>query len=586
MKLTDLENSEWQKHAHFFEPNGVLDEEACQMYLQTHLRRDFYVNRMANGNAEVLLALLKKVPHLDESRNAFVRLYANMRKELPGLQPLMQEYSREHPETLRAWLKQASECSNMTSQILLIRDVKEWLPNDNVIDYISSALLSTKPATFVKRFSPDVPDMKPMLDAALDMQKDPQYAPLGLMIVQGIFTAMYGKESQSESSMELKYCAREAFQLLHHRNVRIAPGELLDMVVSRYKGPSIVSDALAFTYECLDAQDQETQARGLEVLDAVMEKFNQSASDIYIENFCRIHSAMVALNAPTLASWVAKIQDACCQYIASADSSELPARAIMVAAKYGPGLVEPMLDALLARNDDQDCTQLIAHVYLGGERGGDRTMYRGLNPYENGYPDSFVQACENRISPQQMTHAFIAESERLIQKYRDGQFRPEAEAYARHNALQHFSRQKTSPTMVSHLKESPVVAQWTLAYLGAQAVLETPTDADNGTMPELDHMPLPFLAKLYPEHAATWNTMQKALLQRDVNTAKNQTNVHQQLFDMFAQTFLPNAPTFLQAHGACLALDVNWQEYVATMCALAHAPMLENLAPALFEFSS
>lgn len=581
MKPTALENTLWEKQAHFFEPAGILDEDACQKYLQAHLRRDFHANRMANGNAEFLLALLKKVPHLVESRDAFVRLYANMRKELPQIQSLMQECAREQPETLRAWLKQASKCNSMTSQILLIRDVKEWLTSDNVIDYINPDLLSTKPATFVKRFSPDIQDMDPMLAAGIEMQNDPQYAPLGLMIVQGVFTAMYGKELPGESSMESKYCARDAFQLLHRRNVRIAPAELLEMVALRYKGPSLFADALAFTHECLSGQDQDTQTRGLEVLDAVLDKFEDEPSDVYMKNFCRIHSAMATQNDPALVPWMARIEAACCQYIASAAANDFPARALMVAVEYGHALVEPLLEALIARNDDQDCTELIAHVYLGGEL----AMYRGLHPNENGYPDSFVQACEKRISSKQMTRGLAAESERLTQKYQDGKFRPGAEASERQNALRHFSRQKTSTSLIAHLKESHVVAQWTLAYLGAQAVLDSAGGEDSGTMPELNQMPLPFLAKLYPEHSQIWNVMQKALLLRDTDSVQPEKNVHQQLFDIFAQTFLSNAPTFAQAHATCLALDVNWQEYIATMCAQAHAPILANVNPSLFEFS-
>lgn len=585
MHLTSLENEAWRAHADFFEPGGTLDIPACQAYLHAHMQRNFHANHLGNGKVELLLALLKKVPNLDEARDAFCRLYENMRKELPQLQSLMQECAQEQPQTFRTWMRQASLCSNMTSQILLIRDVKEWLPLDDVIEYTSPELLKIKPTTFVKRFSPDVQDMVPMLGAGMQMQNHPEYAPLGRMIVQGVFTAMYGKESTNESGMEEKYCARAAFSLLNDSNAPIDPEELLGMVALRYKGPSLVPDALAFTHACLSSQSSPyTQARGLDVLNAVLNKHNEEPSMEYANNFCRVYTALLNLDAPTFdpRPWLARIEKACTHYIAVANKNDCPARTLLIAAEHAPALVRPMLDALLTRNDDQDCTQLIAHVYLGGRV----AMYHGLYPEADGYLDAFVDACEKRITPAQMTHALAVESERFRALYQDPKkWRPEAEAGSRYNALSHFSRQKISTSMLSHLKDSSVVAQWTLAYLGAEAVLESPSNTDNSTMPELDQIPLPFLAKLYPEHSSTWNVMQKALLQKQPSDAQTGTNVYQQLFDIFAQTFLPSSPTFAQAHAACVALDINWQEYIATMCAQAHAPMLKNLDPTLFDFS-
>ena len=585
MNLTSSEHAAWQPHAGFFEPGGTLDEDACQKYLHAHLQRDFYANHLGNGNVELLFALMKKVPHLDETRDTFARLYEKMRKELPQFQSLMRECAQENPHMLKSWMQQTAQCSNMTSQILLIRDVKEWLPNENVTDYTSPELLNIKPTTFVKRFSPDIQDMKPMLDAGVQMQSNPEYASLGRMIVQGIFTAMYGKECSNESGMEEKYSAQEAFALLHNGNAPMDPEELLDMVALRYKGPSLVPDALAFTHSCLNSQaTPDMQSRGLDVLNVVLNKHNEEPSMEYTNNFCRVYNALMNLDAPAFdpRPWLARIEKACTHYIGVAKNNDGPARTLLIAASHAPALVRPMLDALLTRNDDQDGTQLVAHVYLGGRL----EMYYGLHPGENGYPDAFVHACEKRISPAQMTHALAVESERLRVRYQN----PEnwvsgAEARALHDALSHFSRQKTSTGMLSHLKESSVVAQWTLAYLGAEAVLTEPSQTDEQTMPKLNQIPLPFLAKLYPEHAMTWNVMQKAILHRPLHTKQDGANVYQQLFDIVAQTFLPNSPTFAQAHAACVALDVNWQEYIATMCAQAHPPVLQNLDPSLFDFS-
>ena len=141
MNLTSSEHAAWQPHAGFFEPGGTLDEDACQKYLHAHLQRDFYANHLGNGNVELLFALMKKVPHLDETRDTFARLYEKMRKELPQFQSLMRECAQENPHMLKSWMQQTAQCSNMTSQILLIRDVKEWLPNENVTDYTSPELL-------------------------------------------------------------------------------------------------------------------------------------------------------------------------------------------------------------------------------------------------------------------------------------------------------------------------------------------------------------------------------------------------------------------------------------------------------------
>lgn len=592
MQHTPEEQKAWSEHAPFFEPNGLLDNDACTQYLQIHLSRSFQADRAQPQDLDLLYALIKKTAHLPEAEKTFVRIYNGTRATSARVQELLEQLTNHEPELLRQWLKTAVAQAGVTEQILLLRDIKYWQPNEPVGSYVNQNLLTMKPATFVKKFTPETADMQYLLSVGLDFQKDPRYAHLGLLMVQGVFIAMYGKEHVFKddknpknaiprgpwSELESKYSAREAFELMQTANVPIAPDELLQLIKVRYKAQCLESDALGYCYEklCVDGTPAQKEY-ALDVLGTVLASHQQDPHNGYNQGLFMLYTALE--NQPQYATEVERIKSALVRFLHTAT---MPAGNTFPMLQYAPSFAPIWVSALQAREQDTNNQKLIGSLYFG-ER---IPTYLGLAiSYREQHP-AIVALLHQRTTPEQLTHACINYFYQNI-----GAQGTHAAAKATLEALQKsmhgLAKDPWPREKLEHLKASNIVPKWVLAHLFLAANIKAMPGLSLSSMPNLNQEPLPFLRMLYPEHTPLWNTMQKSIF---LNETKNEVSLenyqqkHAQLFTLFSTAFLKDNLSLASVNGIAETMGVDPLEVVIAACEQAHALSLDNIDNSLFEF--
>lgn len=594
MKHTPEEQLAWAQHAPFFEPDGQLDTDACTQYLRIHLSRNFQADRARDQDLDLLYALLKKTSHLPEAEKAFVRVYNGTRATSSRVQEFLGHLTEHKPVLLRQWLKTAAIEAGVTEQILLLRDIKYWQPNEPVGAYVEQSLLTMKPSAFVKKFTPETADMQYLLSVGLEFQKDPKYAHLGLLMVQGIFIAMYGKEHVFKdeknpqnaipkgpwSELELKYSAREAFQLMQKANVLIPPSELLQLIKVRYKAQCLESDALGYCYEklCLNGTSDEKNY-ALDVLSAVLASHQQEPHRGYNQGLFMLYTALE--HEPQYSAEVTLIKSALVRYL---HADPVPAGLTLQMLEHAPSFASTWLNTLQTKVQDSNNHKLIGSLYFG-ER---IPTYLGLAISYNEQNPAILALLHQRTTPEQLTHACI---DYFYQNL--GTPGTHAAAMSSLEALQKSMRALAKDPWpvdkMEHLKTSNIVPKWVLSHLFLAANIKAMPGQSISSMPNLSQEPLPFLRMLYPENTALWNTMQKSIL---LNEAKNEASLenyqqkHAQLFALFSTAFLKDNLSLESVNGIAETMGVDPLEVVIAACEQAHALSLDNIDNSLFEFGA
>lgn len=585
MQYPESERHAWNEVAHFFEPEGMLDMDACEKYYQAHLSRTMHASQIEDKNGELLFALMKKTVDMPQAQQTFVRVYNATRSESPRLQPFLGQMAEHAPDALRKWFKEASGNADVTSQILLLRDIKQWLPTDNVGQYTNSALLKMKPSAFVKKFNPDMADMEPLLEVAQEFQTKPKYAHLGLLMVQGIFIARYGKEHPERdpdddtplsvaASLETKYSARAAFDLMQRHEICVPPSELMALIKARYRAQCLESDALAYTYESLDPSASSQQREyGLLVLDAVLQAQTKKPEFLYNKGLLHIYAVLEKDTAHDNALTMQRIKDALLRYI---DTDEEPARSMNDAIVLTPSLTAEFLDAFQKRAQDPENQQLLASLYM---RNFVESPYRQLGSSYHQHPEQLRLLSQQRATPEQITQVFESEFHRILTtKLSDGRPRnPLSTMEELKHALSKFVRHEWPQEKLADLKNATIVPKWVLTQLCFGACAQSVPGLQRSVMPQLDADPLPLLRKLYPEHNALWNIMVKAMLANDVSDLPSYQKQQTQLFNIFAEAFLPGKPTLTDAKTVSEAMGMPVLDYVISACDNAHALVLPDL---------
>lgn len=587
MQYTSSEIAAWKKVSHFFEPNNVLDLDACRTYLQTFLKRPVYDAHINEDECNGVVALLKKAVDLPESGAAFARLYNAIRRESSSFQSCLSALSESHPHVLSQWLQSASVKADITTQIMLLRDVKEWLPNDDVGRYINTATLKMNPAVFVKKFTPNVCDMQYLLAVGQEFQKQPKYSGFGLTMVQGIFIAMYGKDCVTNNFdgtgsnnkpplLEKKYSARAAFGLMQKNGISIEPRKLIQLVKLRYNAESLASDALAYCYDSLDSSaTTEKRMYGLAVLDAVLDEQSKAPGPQYNEGLFYIYTILKNENFTSNKIFLKRIESALLNHIASYAK---PAATFALAVQHAPTLAETFLDALQERIQDNNNQQLLGSLYFSYRA---NSLYYGLATFDS--YEALQRLVQKKTTPEQVTQAFSHSFDHIVQDA-SNKGNTSILAYLRHS-ISAFSISAWPVDKLAHLKESNMVPKWVLTTLFLSTTLPKIIMSEASGLPEINQDPLPFLRMLYPEHSALWNTMLKSILVNDPNDFESYTKQHQQLFNILSSTFLPGKPTLSDIMSISESMGMTCIDYVVAACEKAHALELPNLDGTMFELA-
>lgn len=590
MQYTESELQAWSNAADFFEPNGVLDIDACEKYYGVHLAREMHAPHIKNENGELLFALMKKTVDMPQAQKTFARVYNALRSDSPRLQPFLNHMAQDAPDILRNWFKEASLNADLTSQILLLRDVKQWLPNEDVGQYTNAAILTMKPSAFVKKFSPDVSDMEPLLEVAQAFQTKPEYAHLGSLMLQGIFIALYGKEHKPQDpddktpltiaqSLETKYSARAAFGLMQRTGIRLPPSDLMELIKARYRAQCLESDALAYTYESLNsAASPEQREYGLQVLDTVLQAQTKKPDFLYNKGLLHVYAVLEKDQAHDNALLMQRIKGALFHHI---DADEMPARSMNTVTEVVPSLASAFLDALQKRAKDPQNQKLLGTLYMGRHD----QIYQPLVSWHLPHPEQLRVMSQQRATPQQITQLFENEFDRILEKKLSDQKprNPLSIMEDLQSAMRQFVRHEWPQEKLEHLKNDPVLPKWVLTQLCLGACATTLPGLQRSVMPQLNADPLPLLRRLYPEHNALWNTMVKAMLTSEVKDLPSYQKQQTQLFNIFSSAFLPGKPTMADMKIVSETMGMTVLDYVVTACGQAHALVLPELDGSVFD---
>lgn len=586
MQYTESETQAWNDVADFFEPDGILDADACEKYYQVHLSRTMHASHIENEKGELLFAFMKKTAAMPQAQKAFARVYNAIRSESPRMQPFLNHMAESAPDALRLGLKEASRDADLTSQILLLRDVKQWLPHDDVGEYTNAAILKMKPSAFVKKFSPDVSDMEPLLEVAQEFQTKPEYAHLGLLMLQGIFIALYGKEHQVydydetppqtvAASLETKYSARAAFGLMQRTGIEFPPSQLMDLIKARFRAQCLEPDALAYTYESLDpSASPEQRAYGLQVLDTVLNGQVKNPSILYNPGLLHIYALMEKDSEHDNTLMMQRIKGALLHHIAS---DEMPSRTMNTVIELAPSLTSEFLDALQKRSQDHENLNLLDSLYLGNYHD---KIYRALGSAHFQHPELLRQLSQERATPEQITKVFEKRFRKIMDEtLSDGKPRSSLSVMNDlKDTLRRFVSHQWPQEKLEGLKNSTVVPKWVLTQLCLGATAKAIPGLQHSVMPQLNADPLPFLRTLYPEHNRLWNTMTKTMLSSsEILILPDYTKQQTQLFNIFASAFLPGKPSMDDVKTVSDAMGMTALDYVVSACDNAHTLVLPEL---------
>lgn len=594
MQYTTSELQAWSTVSDFFEPNGVLDEDACNAYYKAHLARPFYASHVKEDETELLYALLKKTSAMPDAGETFSRMYNATRSESQRLQPLLNHMAEAQPDILQRWMKKASLTADITEQILLLRDIKQWLPREDVGDYTSATILKMKPAGFVKKFSPDVADMEHLLAVGQEFRSKPKYEHLGLLMIQGIFIALYGKDREVfdddqppsiGASLETKYSSRAAFDLMQRSSIPLTPRELMDLIRIRYRAQALEPDALAYVYESLhESASIEQRTYGLQVLDTVLEAQSKTPTRLYNAGLLHVYSALK--NSPETAEndlLLRRIQGAFWHHVAN---DPTPSRSMPDVLSIAPELVEPWLEAVQKRALDTENQQLLHALYLGGQHKS--LLYQNLGSAYFQHPPEVLRLSQERVTGSQLTQGF-QELFTSILNEKDSNGHPQSPLYFQqqlNSAMMSFARHGWPKEKLEHLKQSTVIPKWVLTNLCIGATASNTPSLSTSTMPNLEQEPLPLLKKLYPEHNTLWNSMLKAILANSAHNLETYVAQQTQLFNIFSAAFLPGKPTMEDVKLVSEAMGMTPQDYVMTACEHAHALTLPELDSNVFNMEA
>ena len=590
MQYTDSENQAWKNVAPFFEPNGILDIDACEKYYNVHLSRPMHACQIEEDKGELLFALMKKTVNMPQAAQTFWRIYTATRRESGRLQPFLAQMAEHVPDTLRTWLKQTALSTNITEQILLLRDVKVFLPNDDVSHYTNPGILKMKPVAFVKKFNPNVSDMEYLLLVAQEFQTKLDYAHLGLLMVQGIFIAAYGKEHEplepSEkrsiaASLETKYSARNAFGMMQRANVHISPRDLMELIKVRYRAQCLESDALAYVYDSLDpAASPEQRAYGMQVLDTVLEGHAKNPSGLHSTGLLHVYSSLNNDSENDNNSTMRRIESALLHHIAS---DQTPSRSIPAALQLAPNLIPQWMDTIQTRANDDQNQQLLHALYMGGHN--QNLLYQNMGSPHFQHPEKIRQLSQGRTKPEQITQLFSSRFEAIMSQTNSNGTAVNSlyKISSLQDAMRAFVRHEWPQEKLEHLKKSTIVPKWVLTTLCMGASCKIIPGQQISVMPQLDQEPLPLLRTLYPEHMLLWNTMLKSMLSHEAEDLENYNKKQTLLFNIFAGAFLPGKPTLEHITVIAAAMGMEPLDYVLTACEHAHTMILPYLDGNIFD---
>ena len=582
------------------EPDGVLDMEACALYLTQHGQFGGDYHYLKGETFNLLQALLKKVPHLPQAKDLFVRMYHSLRAD-GNLRSLLESMASHDPAAVREWLLSSRAGANVTTRVNILQDAKRYLPDDALQDYLSGSWERISAKGFSKSFSPATDEIPYLMAAALELQtsQEPTLRTLSDLLQQGCFVATYRLESEATTT-GATYNTVQAFQLAEQMNPPIDAGTLLDLAGHRLKGETLVSSALDYVIDVVQANRENVDTRlARDVLNEVLRRENIHTSGfLYYTGYVRLHE--LTADNPEWADAHSAIHDRVLDYISTAPvgtegrvQAHVPWRHRYVWESC-PSLVQAMLHRAVEHTHDSNHQKMLRSFLfpLRGEASHPFTEVHYLRT--SGYAPMILGMCTS----DEIVQIFSSELERTLGAM-DYKIKNSAEQdrLLRDSALLQLDGLtwllNTPYTGQDELREklasSSLLPRLVLTYCLAGSLVK---DKDStlymrGTLPNLQFHPFPLLRAVYPEHRALLQATQKQMLAQPVSTMREGiSEVFGQLFDTFAKVYMAEHVQVVNIREMSELLDVHPIAGFQSMWEKSAPVEMPNLDMAIFDFGS
>lgn len=573
MKMTPEEHALWDKNKAFFSPSGTPDSAAFEAYFKKY---GLLKNADPGAPQQTLLGVLLKHAPDATFETYFAQYYEQFRTSYQSTQfdEWLGDVAATRPQLLARTFKSAAPLLNFTDQVMILRDVQRWFPGSAIKEYATPKLLKTKPTVILKQFAPALVDMPYLLDMSVSLMNDSdaQSKALGDTIVRGCFIARYGMPAMEEESPGLtkKYCSIAAFSMLVHHGLTMAPGTLLQQVQLRYNAQSVMFDALAYCERVLSTPSQSPamQANALETLAEIL---TFSENNLGHKGFddTPMHALIGCypwVDEPMQTRIQTHLRDQM-----FFNNAEALLNVLTVAAHLRSPLVKPLSLALLDKVPFNEKTSFL-HLALFNEENDEQPL--GMLAHSH-LPTLVKDALFEQVAPAEIAD-LVRITLRLIFNDEDACSDDTNDKAGRthrlKDVLECMAALQWSEEQRVAFQHSPQAATALLLYMysSATGARHWPEPVHSNGVPNTDWMPLPVLTMLYPEQMPVWSRMTIELLNMPVpleqeNSDKQDMqqymNVMAAMYNLLAQTFLENAPSFLATQGLIESLGVGSLEY-------------------------
>lgn len=564
------EIAQWAPLKDLLAPDGVVDDNAVRLYLAQFARLQQGKSYPSDTDGTALGTVLKHAS-LQSLGSTFAVFYSKFRLHQPNeyrddesvpfdhiaFDDWLQDMAASRPSDLEVLLRQAASVLDFTHQAMVMRDAQKWLPDSDMTSYVPPELLKKRPASLFKDFSPtakDIPYLVEVGAALAEKGPSPKHRELGDTLLRSCFFACYKERRESYNPNLYQFDSAKAFGLIENHAPMDDYEKLIGQLFVRIKEPTAIWDALGYCVQTLQdpykSKAQKTRAEGIAavVLKAETEREHNKRFQ---------HTAAHAMACIYNATSNQELKTAIVDFLdtrAHARAWALMPELLSMLPELSPDL----LDAVMARLEAKQTPaswQTVTTTLVTGLRLDVRLPYSVYDATDEGEQFFF-----NKLSGGQLlVHLREAlawcggnpeQLEKLMESLSTKTWSQEQKETVRNDTL--------VPTLVMlHL------------YLRA-STCDTLHSLSDGALPKTNWQPLPLLAKLYPEHAPLWRTMQLGILglaPQGSGTFEHHAEPHraqtlmQNFFDMFSKSFSSGVGSFGACRGIIEGLGIAPVEY-------------------------
>ncbi len=564
------EIAQWEPLKDLLAPDGVVDDDAVRLYLAQYARLQLKKTYPSDTDGTALGAVLKRAS-LDSIGSTFPVFYSKFRlhqlneygaNESVSLDYIafddwLQDMAAGRPNDLEVLLRQAAGVLDFTHQAMVLRDAKKWLPESDMTSYIPPELLKKRPASLFKDFSPapkDIPYLVEVGAALVEKGLSQKHLELGDTLLRSCFFACYKERRESYNPNLYQFDSPKAFGLIENHAPIDDYEKLIGQLFVRIKEPTAVWDALGYCVQVLQDPDapekKKTRAEGIAaaVLNAEFDREHNTRFQ---------HTAVHALGAIYNATKNLDLRTAIVDFFDSRmhGSARSLLREILDALpETAPDLLDAIMERMKAKQPPATW-QTVTTMLITGLDMEVATSYRVELPCAEAGQFVF-----NKLSGQQLLvhlHEALAscgDDSAKLEELLDG-----------------LSTKAWSPDQKEVMRNDVWTPTLVMLYLYSRARSpDTTTSLASAALPNTGWQPLPLLAKLYPEHAPLWRSMQLGILGLEPQSSGGPENhaapdrmqaLMHHFFEMFSKSFSSGATNINACRGVIEGLGIAPMDY-------------------------